>query len=97
MNYVQVLHDLQNNIHSDIVQEATVRNMINGNDSDGVLRLNEPIYGIHAVCCETGVLISGNGVVLRYNTFSIEQLAEIHNVLVFKKEYTFVSQHEYSV
>lgn len=90
MNYVSQLYLIRNDIHREIVQESTVRNSVNGNESDGVLRLTNPLYGVHHVCCENGYLLSYDADnIIRYQDLSVEQLSEIHHQVVNLKQYTF--------
>jgi hypothetical protein len=39
MLYRKQLEDIRNTLHKEIVTEATVKNLLNGNDSEGVLHL----------------------------------------------------------
>jgi len=99
MNYSQQLSEIRNHLHCDIVQEATVRNSVLGNESDGVLLLKVPIrireFVIGSVCCETGFLLStDNEKIISYQKLTIEELSVIHNYLVGAKQYTFTLNKE---
>jgi hypothetical protein len=94
MNYAGKLLEMRDNMHRDIVQEATVRNAINGNESDGVLLFKRPLVirgnVVASVCCETGLLIlDDNDTLVKYKDFSIEELAVLHRTIVETKQYTF--------
>ncbi len=94
MCYSTTLDKMRNDIHRDIVQEATVRNLINNNDCDGILKLKEPLffgkYEIHGVCCETGLLVSEDyDRVVSYKLLTIEELVVLHNTIVEDKNYSF--------
>jgi len=43
MSYNHQLQYFRNEIQKDVIKESTVNNIINGNESDGVLRLNNRI------------------------------------------------------
>jgi len=99
MNYIQHLSDIRNDLHCGIVQEATVRNSVMGNDSDGVLLLKDPIkfreFIVGSICCETGFLIStDNDKIIPYQKLTVEELSVIHNYLVQSKQYTFTLNKE---
>ena len=99
MNYQEHLSTIRNDIHRDIVQEATVRNCILGNWCEGVLLLKDSIkirdYIISSVCCETGLLISAdNDRVIPYQKLTVEELAVIHNSVVQGKNYSFTLNTE---
>jgi hypothetical protein len=94
MDYSKQLSDLRNGIHCDIVQEATVRNCINGNFNRGVLLFEDPIkikdYVISSICCETGLLISDdNDRIIPYQKLTVEELSVIHSYVVGEKKYSF--------
>jgi hypothetical protein len=94
MNYVDHLFKLRNDIHRDIVQEATVRTMVRGYDTEGVLLLKEPIsFGgttVSSICCETGLLLSEDGdKIIPYQKLTVEDLAVLHNRVVQSKQYSF--------
>jgi len=84
---------IRDNMHSDIVKEATVRNTINGNDSDGVLLLKDPLqfreWIISSVCCETGFLISPDNYKIPYHKLTIKELDVVHSVVCVSKKYSF--------
>jgi hypothetical protein len=99
MNYSQQLSDIRNHLHCGIVQEATVKNTILGNESEGVLLLNKAIrireFVIGSVCCETGFLLStDNEKIIPYQKLTVEDLSVIHDYLVGAKQYTFTSNTE---
>jgi len=93
MDYNKELSQIRNNIHRDIVQEATVRNMIKNQTTDGVLLLNRPVelgsYVVQSVCCNTGYLISTEDKIVRYQDLCVEQLSVLHQEFVTSKRYTF--------
>jgi hypothetical protein len=43
MSYTNLIQDLRDKIQRDIMKEATIKNIIDGNESDGVLRLKNHI------------------------------------------------------
>jgi hypothetical protein len=94
MSYSKQLSDFRNQMHSDIVLEATVKNTINGNDINGVLLLKEPLvfreWTVSSVCCETGLLISSdNDKIVPYYKLTIEELDVVHSMVCVSKKYTF--------
>lgn len=94
MNYFKSVIDLRDNIHRDIVQEATVRNTVSGNSSDGVLLFKHPIQigdnHISSICCETGFLLGpDNNKIIRYQELNLEGLSVLHNYVVESKQYKF--------
>jgi hypothetical protein len=94
MNYTNTIMGIRNDIHRDIIQEATVRNTVNGNESDGVLLLikDVTINGkvISSICCETGYLLGqDNDKIVRYQDLTLEGLAVLHNYVVECKQYKF--------
>ena len=95
MDYLKQLHEIRNNMHRNIVQEATVYNCVKGNSSDGVLLLKKPIrvgdYCVESVCCETGYLISTEDKIVRYQDLTVEQLSVLHTQIFQLKEYSFTS------
>lgn len=98
MDYTKQLSEIRNNMHRDIVQEATVRNMITNQTTDGVLSLEKPVevgdYVVQSVCCETGYLISTEDIIVRYQDLTVEELSVIHQSLVVGKKYTFISNKQ---
>lgn len=88
----QMTH-IRNQMHCDIVQEATVRNCINGNDYEGILLLNTPIVfpdkTISGVCCNTGLLLSPEDKVVPYQTLCMRELDKVHTVVANLKQYSF--------
>jgi hypothetical protein len=99
MDYYQHLSNIRNEIHREIVQEATVKNSVRGNKSDGVLLMEKPItirdYIISSVCCETGYLIStDNDRIVPYQRLTVEELSVIHNCIVQAKQYSYISNKE---
>jgi hypothetical protein len=72
MNYTKIIQDIRDQIHKDIVLEATVKNTVRGNESEGVLQLipefkftcdhyttGEPtieVLTVESIDCETGEL-----------------------------------------
>ncbi len=98
MDYTKQLSEIRNNMHRDIVQEATVRNMIINQTTDGVLSLEKPVevggYVVQSVCCETGYLISTEDIIVRYQDLTVEELSVIHQSLVVGKKYTFISNKQ---
>ena len=99
MDYIKQLSDIRNKIHCDIVQEATVRTMVNIQTTDGVLSLEKPIevgdYVVQSVCCETGYLISPEDRIVRYQDLCVEDLSVLHQSLVISKKYTFISNKQF--
>jgi hypothetical protein len=94
MDYSSKILEMRDNIHRDIVQEATVRNAVNGNGSNGVLLLKNPLVirgkVVASVCCETGLLVlEDNDTIVKYKDFSIEELSVLHRIIVETKQYTF--------
>jgi hypothetical protein len=93
MSYSKQLSDFRNQMHSDIVLEATVDNTINGNDTNGVLLLKEPLifreWIISSVCCETGLLKSPDKNRVPYHKLTIEELDVVHSMVCVSKKYTF--------
>ena len=93
MDYIKELSDIRNKMHCDIVQEATVRTMINIQTTDGVLSFEKPIevgdYVVQSICCETGYLISTEDRIVRYQDLCVEELSVIHQSLVVGKHYSF--------
>ena len=90
--------EIRYNIHREIVYEATIKNMINNQNSEGVLLLENPIevgdYVVQSVCCETGNLVSNEDKLIGYQNLSIEVLSVIHQELVKGKRYTFVPDRQ---
>lgn len=89
-----LLNRIRNQMHCDIVQEATVRNSINGNDSEGVLVLTTPIVfenrTVSAVCCNTGLLLSTDyDTIVPYQRLSIEELDKVHSMVCNYKQHSF--------
>ncbi len=98
MDYTKELSNIRNKMHCDIVQEATVRTMVNNNTTDGVILLEKPIevggYVVQSVFCETGYLISTEDIIVRYQDLTVEELSVIHQSLVVGKKYTFISNKQ---
>lgn len=91
-NYVRQVQDLRDKIHSELVQKATVGNCVDGNSSEGVLRLKIPYVlqdgrDVESICCETGLLL-GNEKVIKYRDVILEDLVQIHNLFA-SKQYSF--------
>jgi hypothetical protein len=91
-NRLKQVQDLRDKIHSELVQEATVRSCVDGNPSDGVLRLKLPYVlqdgrEVDSICCESGLLL-GNDKVIRYRDVILEDLVQIHNLFA-SKQYSF--------
>jgi hypothetical protein len=93
MDYSKELTEMRNNMHCNIVQEATVVNCVKGNSGDGVLLLKKPVdigsCVVQSVCCETGFLISEEDKIVRYQDLTIEQLSVLHRQIFETKNYTF--------
>lgn len=93
MDYLKQLNEIRNNMHCNIVQEATVFNCVKGNSSDGVLLLKKPVSVgtrvIQSVCCETGYLISPDDRIIRYQDLSIDEMCVIHREVFELKNYSF--------
>ena len=93
MDYIKQLSDIRNEIHREIVQEATVRSMVTNQTTDGVLLLKKPVevgnYVVQSICCETGFLISTEDKVVRYRDLSVENLSVLHHEIVLGKQYSF--------
>ena len=85
-------------MHCNIVQEATVRNCVSGNSSDGVLCLKKPVdadgYVIQSICCETGFLISPEDKIVKYQDLSIDGMSVIHKEVFELKNYSFILNNE---
>lgn len=98
MDYTKQLSDIRNKMHCDIVQEATVRTMVNIQTTDGVLSLEKPVevgdYVVQSICCETGYLISPEDRVVRYQDLTVEELSVLHQSFVVGKKYTFTSNKQ---
>lgn len=94
MDYLQLLNEIRNRMHCNIVQEATVRNCVSGNSSDGVLYLKKPVdvggYVIQSVCCETGFLISPENKIVRYQDLTVDGMSVIHKEVFELKNYSFI-------
>jgi hypothetical protein len=83
----------------DLVQEATCKTCIRQGDTDGVIKLmnpfkflgvnNDVLHSIHAVDCETGILLHKSKYV-RYTELSLYDLKRLHKYVVLLKRYTFV-------
>ena len=94
MNYYHQINEIRLNLHRDLVQEATVRNTVNGNESDGVLLLNKTVdvgdFTVGGICCETGFILSTDcEKIIPYQKLSIEQLSVLHDYVVIGKQYSF--------
>lgn len=86
MDYIQKLNELRDDMHKDIVQEATLKSV---SKDHGVLRLKKPINNIAAVCCDSGFLVDTHDKIVAYRTVSIEILSQVHYLVVIKKKYQF--------
>jgi hypothetical protein len=99
MDYTKELSNIRNKMHCDIVQEATVRIMVSNNTTDGVISLENPIevggYVVQSVCCESGLLISTEDRVVRYQDLTVEHLSVLHQSFVVGKKYTFISNKQF--
>lgn len=97
MDYAHEIMQMRNNMHRNIVQEATVKTFPQhqGNDAELVMRIafatdvgNLSVVG---VCCNSGNLISedesGNRNTLKYHHLSMEELSMIHKAIVEVKDY----------
>lgn len=98
MDYIKQLSEIRNKMHCDIVQEATVRTMVNIQTTDGVLSLEKSIqvgdYVVQSICCETGLLISIEDRVVRYQDLTVEDLSVLHREFVLGKHYSFKSNKQ---
>jgi hypothetical protein len=84
----------------DLVQEATCKTCVRQGDTDGVIKLmnpfkflgvcNDVLHSVHAVDCETGILLSKSKYI-RYTELSLYDLKRLHEYVVLLKRYTFVS------
>lgn len=86
--------ELRDKLHRELVQEGTCQNSINGNNSHGVLQLNEIFYGrdciVGSVCCEKGLLLRENhNTIVSYQKISTDDLIDIHEYVVKEKKYSF--------
>ena len=97
MDYTEQLMRMRDNMHRDIVQEATVKTFPqhDGDRAELLLRIplatdKENIYVI-GVNCNTGDLISenedGNRNSLMYRHLSVEELSILHRAVVQVKDY----------
>ena len=97
MDYLETLLRFRNDMHRDILQEATVKTFSQheGNNAELTLRIpfgmdKEDLY-IIGVDCSTGDIISENvnGIrnTVRYQHLSIEELAMLHRTIVDAKDY----------
>ena len=93
MDYFKEISEIRDKIHCDLVQEATVRNMIKNQTTHGVLLSDKPVevgpYVVQSICCEKGYLISTEDRIVRYQDLCVEQLSVLHQVFVTDKKYTF--------
>ena len=90
---------LRDNLHRSSVQEATSKNNVRGNSSNGVLQLNDIFYTkdtiVASICCETGLLLRENhNTVVPYQKVPTEDLISLFEYVVEKKQYSFVLNTE---
>jgi hypothetical protein len=111
MDYSQTIQDVRNQIHKELVLEATVKNTVRGNESEGVLQLipefkfgcdrytpnSEPtieVLTVESIDCETGELngidSKMNEIRIYYNDMTVEQMVQLHEVVVLTKKYKFI-------
>jgi hypothetical protein len=86
----------------EIVQESTCKTCIKQGDTDGYITLfkpfefysvkddNDVLHSIHAVDCETGILLSESKYV-RYTELSLYDIHRLYIYVVLLKRYKFVS------
>jgi len=97
MDYAHEIMQMRNNMHRDIVQEATVKTFLQhyGKEAELVMRMalatdKNSLYVV-GVCCNTGDLLSededGNRNTMKYHHLSLEELAMVHKAIVEVKDY----------
>ena len=100
MSYRKQIQEIKDNIRKEIIQEATIKNIFNGNDSDGVLQLNNKKLvwthkgsaTIEFVDCGTGDIfgtVFNEIVKINCDTISLDDLLSLHEAIVLNKQYLF--------
>jgi hypothetical protein len=97
MDYAHELMKMRNDMHRNIVQEATVKTFLQQDGKNCELIMRIPFatdvndISIIGVCCSSGNLISedenGNRNTMRYHHLTLEELSMLHKAIVEVKDY----------
>lgn len=106
MDYQKHINEIRDILHKDLVQEACHKNYILNDSSDGVLQIHDPIYlkiedellVLVSIDCDSGLPVVethiGRFRPIKYSNLTVEELIQLHRIVVQAKQYTFTPEKE---